>query len=99
MAKSHAHAADLRATLRVFALFGHPVRVVIFQRLSRSPMTAGELARSLPITRTAVVQHLKRMEAARLVNATSQGRRQIYRISPSGLLPLARWLKRHMGEE
>ena len=98
MAKSHAHAAEFRATLRIFALFGHPIRVIIFQRLSRSSMTAGEIARTLPISRTAVVQHLKRLEAARLVDATSQGRRQLYRINPSGLAPLAHWLRRHTGD-
>ena len=37
------------------------MRVVIFQRLARTPATAGELASELPITRAAVVQHLKRL--------------------------------------
>ena len=60
-------------------------------------MTAGELARTLPISRTAVVQHLKRLEAATLGDATSQGRRQLYRTNPSELVPLARWLLRHTG--
>ena len=97
MAKSHAHAADFRAALHVFALFGHPVRVVIFQRLARSPMTAGELAQTLPIYRTGVVQHLKRLEAAQLVASSSEGRRRVYRIDRRGLAPLRRWLKRHSG--
>ena len=97
MAKSHAHAADFRAALHVFALFGHPVRVVLFQRLARSPMTAGELAQTLPISRTAVVQHLKRLEAAQLVAASPQGRRRVYHADRQGLAPLTRWLKRHSG--
>jgi DNA-binding PadR family transcriptional regulator len=45
-----------------------------------------------------VVQHLKRLEAAQLVDATLQGRRQLYRTNPSGLVPLARWLTRHTAE-
>ena len=98
MAKSRAHAADLRAALRVFGLFGHPVRVVIFQRLARSPMTAGDLAQTLPVSRTAVVQHLKRLEAAQLVESSSEGRRRVYQIDRRGLAPLTRWLKRHLGE-
>jgi DNA-binding transcriptional ArsR family regulator len=96
MAISHAHASDFRAALRVFALFGHPIRVIIFQRLSRLPMSAGELAKSLPVSRTAVVQHLKRLEGARLVGSSRQGRRLIYRIDPVGLAPLARWVQRHL---
>ena len=98
MAKSHAHTAEFRAALRVFALFGHPLRVVIFQRLARSPMTAGDLAQTLPVSRTAVVQHLKRLEAAQLVKTSTEGRRRMYQIDHRGLAPLARWLKRHLGE-
>jgi DNA-binding transcriptional ArsR family regulator len=98
MAKSHAHAADFRAALHVFALFGHPVRVVIFQRLASSPMTAGDLARTLPVSRTAVVQHLKRLEAAGLVESSPEGRRRVYQVNRQGLAPLTRWLKRHFGQ-
>jgi DNA-binding transcriptional ArsR family regulator len=92
MAKSHAHAAQLRQALRVLSLLGRPIRVVIFQRLARTPGTAGELARALPISRTAVVQHLKLLETAGLVDASSRGRRRIYCVRPAGLEPLARWL-------
>src|SRR5215510_11689327 len=95
MAKSHSEAAEFRQLLRLFALFGHPVRVVIFQRLARAPGSAGELARRLPISRTAVVQHLKRLEAAGLVEAGARGRRRIYCVRHEGLAPLAQWLARH----
>jgi len=92
MAKSHAHATQLRQVLRVLSLLGRPIRVVIFQRLARTPGTAGELAHSLPISRTAVVQHLKLLEAARLVDASSRGRRRVYCARPDGLQPLVKWL-------
>jgi DNA-binding transcriptional ArsR family regulator len=98
MAKSHGHGAAFRSVLRLFALFGHPVRVVIFQRLARVPMTASELALGLPISRTAVVQHLKQLETARLVNASPDGRKRIYSIRPEGLVPLDRWLRQYLGE-
>jgi DNA-binding transcriptional ArsR family regulator len=95
MAKSHANANTLREVLRVFAMFGHPLRVVIFQRLARTPMTAGELAHGLPITRTAIVQHLKLLEDAALVQASQQGRRRIYRVCSKGLAPLREWLEKY----
>jgi DNA-binding transcriptional ArsR family regulator len=98
MAKSHANGAAFRSVLRLFALFGHPVRLVIFQRLAGMPMTAGELARSLPISRTAVVQHLKLLEAARLVDASADGRKRIYRIRPKGLVPLDLWARQYLDE-
>jgi DNA-binding transcriptional ArsR family regulator len=95
MAKSHAHSAQLRQALRLFSLFGHPIRVIIFQRLARAPRTAGELARTLPISRTAVVQHLKLLEAAGLAAASFQGKRRVYQARGRGLEPLMRWLAAH----
>jgi predicted transcriptional regulator len=92
MAKSHSNAAQFRQALRLFAVFGHPIRVVIFQRVARRPSSAGELARTLPISRTAVVQHLKLMESCDLIGASSQGRKRVYSVRPEGLAPLARWL-------
>ncbi|MGH7022257.1 MAG: hypothetical protein ACREEB_01555 [Caulobacteraceae bacterium] len=46
----------------------------------------------MPIKRAAVVQNLKRLEAAQLVEATTDGRRRIYRVQSKGLAPLERWL-------
>jgi DNA-binding transcriptional ArsR family regulator len=95
MAKSHANAGKLRELLRVFAMFGHPLRVIIFQRLAVTPMTAGELARGLPISRTAIVQHLKLLEDAKLVQASLDGRRRVYHASRRGLTPLKNWLAQY----
>jgi DNA-binding transcriptional ArsR family regulator len=62
-------------------------------------MTAGELAYSLPISRTAVVHHLKLLEAARLVDASPDGRKRIYRIRPKGLVPLEQWVRQYLDEQ
>lgn len=97
MPKSHAHAASFREILRLFALLGHPLRVVILQRLARAPKSAGELARTMPVTRTAVVQQLKLLETAGLVAAATEGRKRVYRVAPLGLAPLRQWLDLHMG--
>ncbi len=95
MAKSRAHTASFRAVLRLFQIFGHPVRVVIFQRLARQPMTAGELTNGLSITRPGVVQHLKIMEDAGLLTAHTVGKRRVYRTEPAGLATLQSWLQWH----
>ena len=95
MAKSHAKAAQLRQVLRLFSLFGHPIRVVVFQRLARTPGTAGDLAKGLPVSRTAIVQHLKLLESAGLVVAAYDGRRRVYRVRGEGLAPLRRWIDEH----
>jgi DNA-binding transcriptional ArsR family regulator len=81
--------------LPLFRILGVPLRVVIFQRLVRKPATAGELARELPVTRAAVVQHLTVLRKMRLVEAVTAGRRRVYHATPEGLAPLRDWLKAH----
>lgn len=76
----------------LFQVFGVPLRVVVFQRVARGPSTASELAQQLPITRTAVVQHLGVLRRHGLVDAAPDGRRRVYRALPSGLKPLRDWL-------
>jgi predicted transcriptional regulator len=70
------------------------MRVVILQRLAREPSTAGELAQRLPVSRTAIVQHLKLLEAAGLVQAGHEGKRRVYRVRPEGFRPITEWLAR-----
>ena len=94
MPKSHAHAAGFRRVLKLLSLLGHAPRVVIVQRLARNPGTAGELAKELPMSRTAVVQHLKLLEDADVVHATSDGRRRVYRVRARGLDALTAWIAR-----
>ena len=79
----------------LFQVFGVPLRLVIFQRLSRHPQTASELAKELPITRTAVVQHLTVLKTYGLVESVADGRRRIYRTCPAALAPLREWLERY----
>ncbi|HEX4303848.1 MAG TPA: metalloregulator ArsR/SmtB family transcription factor [Rhizomicrobium sp.] len=81
--------------LPLFRILGVPLRVVIFQRLARKPATASELAHELPITRTAVVQHLTVLRRHGLVDAAALGRSRVYRTMPAGLRPLRDWLNHH----
>jgi DNA-binding transcriptional ArsR family regulator len=79
----------------VFKALGVPIRLVVFQRVARRPSTASELARELPITRAAVVQHLTVLKSLGLVDATTEGRNRIYRATPGGLEPLSEWMARY----
>jgi DNA-binding transcriptional ArsR family regulator len=79
----------------VFKLFGVPARLIIFQRLARRPQTAGELAKQLPLSRSAVVQHLSVLKAHGLVDAAPDGKRRVYHTCPSALSPLRAWLELH----
>lgn len=79
----------------LFKAFGVPQRLIVFQRVARRPSTASELAKELPITRAAVVQHLTALKKLGLVDASTEGRSRIYRSVPAGLAPLAEWLERY----
>lgn len=48
-------------------------------------MTVGELAEQQPVSRPAVSQHLKVLEAAGLVNVEARGTRRYYSVRREGL--------------
>lgn len=58
------------------------------ERLSDRPMAVGELASGLPVTRSAVSQHLKVLKDAGLVTERSAGTRRIYRLNPVAVAAL-----------
>ena len=49
-----------------FAALSEPMRMQIVERLAARPMSVGELAAGLPVSRPAVSQHLKVLKAAEL---------------------------------
>ena len=77
------------------AALGDPVRRAIFERLSAAPAAVGALAETLPVTRSAVSQHLKVLKDANLVTETVVGTRHIYRLDPRGIAAMRDWLDAH----
>ena len=69
----------------LIAVLGEPMRVTILERLVGAPATATELAQDLPVTRSAVSQHLQVMKAAGLVGDTPDGTRRVYTVDPDAL--------------
>lgn len=51
-------------------------------------MAVGELAAELPVTRSAVSQHLKILKDAGLVSERAAGTRRIYRLNPFAVAAL-----------
>jgi DNA-binding transcriptional ArsR family regulator len=74
-----ANAADL---LEVMA---EPVRRTIVERLVDQPASATDLARELPISRSAVSQHLQVLKRVHLVTDRAEGTRRIYTVDPDAL--------------
>jgi DNA-binding transcriptional ArsR family regulator len=68
-----------------------PTRRAILVALRHEPRCVGDIAAGLPVTRSAVSQHLKILAQAGLVRSTAQGNRRLYRVDPSGLSELRAW--------
>jgi DNA-binding transcriptional ArsR family regulator len=77
---------------RVFHALADPNRRVIVERLSRGPASVSELARPLPMSLPAVVQHLHVLEASGLVSSEKIGRVRTCRIEPAALRPVEQWI-------
>lgn len=56
--------------------------------LTEGPKPVGELATHLPVSRSAVSQHLKVLKDAGLVAEQAAGTRRIYRLNEAGVLAL-----------
>lgn len=63
-------------------------RRTIVARLADGPMAVGALAAELPVTRSAVSQHLKILKDAGLVSERAAGTRRIYRLNPVAVAAL-----------
>ena len=75
-----------------FAVLGDPTRRKIFEMLSTGPRSVGELAADLPVTRSAVSQHLGLLQDARLVAHSAVGTEHVYRLDPIGVALLRDYL-------
>ena len=67
---------------------GDATRMAIFQKLSSGPLAVNELARTLPVSRPAVSQHLKVLKDAGLVLDSRAGTRRLYQLNPEGVARL-----------
>jgi DNA-binding transcriptional ArsR family regulator len=67
---------------------GDPTRRAIFEQLAEGPKPVGELARTLPVSRPAVSQHLRVLKSAGLVSERPDGTRRVYRVEPDGIVAL-----------
>ena len=63
---------------------GHQTRRDILALLREAAMPVGDIADQLPISRPAVSKHLRILENAGLVEYTSSGTRNIFRLRAAG---------------
>ena len=67
---------------------GDATRMAIFQKLAGGPTAVNELARTLPVSRPAVSQHLRVLKNAGLVTDSKAGTRRLYQLNPEGVARL-----------
>ena len=79
------------------AALADPTRRTIFERVAQRPCSVAEITRTLPVSQSAVSQHLKVLKEAQLVRMQPRGARNIYHIDPAGLGRMRAWLDRLWG--
>jgi DNA-binding transcriptional ArsR family regulator len=90
---SSAHAVPGAAELAVFAALADPTRWAVLEALlATGAASATRLANRLPVSRQAVVKHLRVLEAAGLVRGSRAGREVRYGATPGALEASARRL-------
>jgi DNA-binding transcriptional ArsR family regulator len=92
-------AYSVRENLRFVATYesvldalGDRTRRQIVLALRDGPAAVGELAERLPVSRPAISQHLKVLQACQLVAYEPAGTRHVYRLDPAGVRELRAWL-------
>jgi DNA-binding transcriptional ArsR family regulator len=86
-------AGTARRTAALDAL-GDPTRRSVFERLGAGPLSVGDLARELPVSRPAVSQHLKVLKDAGLVVSRPVGTRRLYQLDPQGVAAVRAYFDR-----
>lgn len=80
---------------RVFDALGDQTRRRLLEHLgTRGPGSATELSHRLPVSRQAVVKHLRQLEDAGLVGRIRRGRAVEFHLIPAGLDEVAQWTER-----
>ena len=83
---------------RAFQALADPVRRGMLTRLSRGPASVSELAKPLPMSLPAVLQHLRALEDSGLVRSEKKGRVRTVRLEPSALGEAESWIAERRAE-
>ena len=87
-----------RSLDHAFQALGDPTRRAIVARLASGPLSVSELARPLPMSLPAVLQHLAVLENAGLVASAKAGRVRTCRLETAAIAQAEQWLSAQRGE-
>jgi DNA-binding transcriptional ArsR family regulator len=77
---------------RLFHALADPARRAILERLGRGPAPVSELAKPLPMSLPAAMQHLGVLEAAGLIRTRKVGRTRACAIEPQAMGRAEQWI-------
>jgi DNA-binding transcriptional ArsR family regulator len=77
---------------RLFHALADPARRAMIEQLSRGPVSVSDLARPLPMSLSATMQHLQVLEQAGLVRTEKIGRVRTCAIEPGSLSEAEQWI-------
>lgn len=77
---------------RTFHALADPHRRQMLETLAAGPMSVSELARPLPMTLAAVVQHVHVLEASGLIASRKTGRVRVCEIKAGAVRTAEQWL-------
>ena len=77
---------------RALDALGNPTRREILDLLRPAPLSVGELADRLPISRPAVSRHLRLLQEAGLVATVAEGRHHMLHLQPDGIAAVQAWI-------
>ena len=77
---------------QAFAALADPARRAMLARLSRGPASVSELARPLPMSLPAVLQHLKALEDSGLISTEKKGRVRTAQLQGNSIAEAEQWL-------
>lgn len=80
------------ANIDSLAALADPTRRKVFEAVAQGAGPVSAISEGLPVTRSAVSQHLKVLEEAGLVTSTPSGNMRIYAIRKEGLQELRDYL-------
>lgn len=83
MSKVELFDRTLQETASLFKALGHPARLAILRYLAETKVCiSGDISEELPLSRTTVNQHLKKLKAAGLIQGDIAGVKVNYCLKP-----------------
>jgi DNA-binding transcriptional ArsR family regulator len=76
------------ALQRCLAALADSTRRAVFHQLRRGPLTVGQIAEEVPVSRPAVSQHLRALQDAALVHDRWEGTRHYFSLNAATIVEL-----------